>query len=334
MTDKVFGADFTNDTNPQPSWTISANDSTQLKDVALTDVLSAVTHNVASKATPVDADELPLVDSAASNVLKKLTFANLKATLLAYFRVTPINPGYIQENSAQLLYVGAQAYSVLPGSADVNGTVITWGSNIARTGLTLTANTLYYVYLYSNSGTPAVEESTTVPVWDSALNYFKKTGDATRRCIGFIEASATNTIRNFLTVAVGRYLELYYNDGVVNLDRTLVNAQTSPTNWTSFSLAPYAPAHATHVNMLVKMIGITLGDDGIIGVNPTDLGSSVAPNSSINFWRGRASAAAANVFFGSAWLPMVTPQTYYYKTQAISGTPSAEVDILGARILR
>jgi hypothetical protein len=37
------------------------------------------------KATPVDADTLPLSDSAASNALKKLTWANLKATLKTYF---------------------------------------------------------------------------------------------------------------------------------------------------------------------------------------------------------------------------------------------------------
>ncbi len=40
-------------------------------------------HGVDSKATPIDADELGLIDSAASNALKKLTWANLKATLLA-----------------------------------------------------------------------------------------------------------------------------------------------------------------------------------------------------------------------------------------------------------
>lgn len=35
-----------------------------------------------SKATPVDADELPLYDSAATTTKKKLTWANLKATIL------------------------------------------------------------------------------------------------------------------------------------------------------------------------------------------------------------------------------------------------------------
>lgn len=45
--------------------------------------VESVTHAATSKATPVDADELPLVDSAASNVLKKLTWANVKATLFS-----------------------------------------------------------------------------------------------------------------------------------------------------------------------------------------------------------------------------------------------------------
>jgi hypothetical protein len=48
-------------------------------------VIAPGTHAATSKSTPVDADELPLVDSAASNVLKKLTWANLKATLGATF---------------------------------------------------------------------------------------------------------------------------------------------------------------------------------------------------------------------------------------------------------
>ena len=38
-----------------------------------------------AKTTPVDADTMPLNDSAAANVLKKLTWANVKATLKTYF---------------------------------------------------------------------------------------------------------------------------------------------------------------------------------------------------------------------------------------------------------
>ncbi len=46
-------------------------------------LIDTATHAASSKGTPVDADELPLVDSAASNALKKLTWANLKAGVWA-----------------------------------------------------------------------------------------------------------------------------------------------------------------------------------------------------------------------------------------------------------
>lgn len=47
-------------------------------------IMAPGTHAAASKTTPVDADEFPLVDSAASFGLKKLTWANFKATLKSY----------------------------------------------------------------------------------------------------------------------------------------------------------------------------------------------------------------------------------------------------------
>lgn len=46
---------------------------------------ATLTHSATSKTTPVDADELALVDSADTFSLKKLTWANLKATLNTYF---------------------------------------------------------------------------------------------------------------------------------------------------------------------------------------------------------------------------------------------------------
>lgn len=47
--------------------------------------LATEIHGATGKTTPVDADEIGLIDSAASFILKKLTWANLKATILAYF---------------------------------------------------------------------------------------------------------------------------------------------------------------------------------------------------------------------------------------------------------
>jgi len=74
-------------------------------------------HGATGKTTPVDADTLPLIDSAASNVLKKLTWANIKATLKTYFDAIylvktvydPQNAGRISgaDGVDEVLYGGA-----------------------------------------------------------------------------------------------------------------------------------------------------------------------------------------------------------------------------------
>lgn len=51
-----------------------------------TATVGALIDGAANKATPVDADYLGLMDSAAANILKKLSWANLKATLLATWK--------------------------------------------------------------------------------------------------------------------------------------------------------------------------------------------------------------------------------------------------------
>ena len=49
------------------------------------DETASVIHAATPKGTPIDADEVGLIDSGASNVLKKLTWTNIKATLKTYF---------------------------------------------------------------------------------------------------------------------------------------------------------------------------------------------------------------------------------------------------------
>lgn len=48
-------------------------------------VVAPATNAASSKTTPADNDSLPLVDSAASNVLKKLTWENLKSGIKSYY---------------------------------------------------------------------------------------------------------------------------------------------------------------------------------------------------------------------------------------------------------
>lgn len=50
-----------------------------------TTTVGSLINGATEKTTPVDADTTALIDSEASNVLKKLTWANIKATLKTYF---------------------------------------------------------------------------------------------------------------------------------------------------------------------------------------------------------------------------------------------------------
>ncbi len=61
------------------------NSHTQTHAPSNADNTQSVIHGAASKTTPVDADTVGIIDSVASNVVKKLSWANIKATLKTYF---------------------------------------------------------------------------------------------------------------------------------------------------------------------------------------------------------------------------------------------------------
>lgn len=85
-----------------------------------------------SKTTPVDADVLPILDSAAANILKKVTWVNVKAALKTYF---------------DTLYAAVGAFAASGANNDITsltalvgngllpvGSVIFHGANSAPTG--------------------------------------------------------------------------------------------------------------------------------------------------------------------------------------------------------
>ena len=94
------------------------------------------THAATSKTTPVDADELALVDSAASYVLKKLTWANLKATIKAYF--DSVADGWVDDSAETWTYAsgsgGGTATFTVPGDKTAKYTV---GTRIKLTQTTV-----------------------------------------------------------------------------------------------------------------------------------------------------------------------------------------------------
>lgn len=107
-----------------------------------TTTAGALINGATSKATPVDADYVGLMDSAASNILKKLSWANIKATLKTYFDT--LYAPLTQPFSVALFYPGAPTASVLVGivAAPSGITTITAAAAISgSSGKALTAAT-------------------------------------------------------------------------------------------------------------------------------------------------------------------------------------------------
>jgi len=100
--------------------------------------VTTVLNAVAAKTTPVDADTMPIMDSAASNALKKVTWANIKATLKAYFDtvynlyVHPNHTGDVTSAGDGATTIAANAVT-LAKMADM-ATASFLGRNTAATG--------------------------------------------------------------------------------------------------------------------------------------------------------------------------------------------------------
>lgn len=117
----------------------TATDETKLDGIeALADVTDAgnvgsTIHGATGKTTPVDADTTALIDSAASNVLKKVTWANIKATLKTYFDTLYNN--YTHPNhSGDVTSTGDGATSIATGvivNADINANAAIDATKIA-----------------------------------------------------------------------------------------------------------------------------------------------------------------------------------------------------------
>jgi hypothetical protein len=79
-------------------------------------------HLATDKASPVDADELPLSDSAASWGLKKLTWANLKATIKSYLSGAEFPIGATTPAAGSFTTVSASGQIAVGGDLPMSGT--------------------------------------------------------------------------------------------------------------------------------------------------------------------------------------------------------------------
>lgn len=155
------------------------------------------TNGLSSKATPVDADEMPLADSAASFGTKKLTWANLKAALKAYFdRVSPSVPVRQTVLSGPVDSSGFPSFGGSTGSTTVTavGTLVAAAANgfsaagkVDRVGTStnpswtgLSTNGTMYLYLdIAADGTCTTGSTTLAPIYQWGGAYSTTNGQNT-----------------------------------------------------------------------------------------------------------------------------------------------------------
>ncbi len=105
-----------------------------------TTTTGALINSATAKTTPVDADMLGLMDSAASNVLKKLSWLNLKDTLKTYFDgIYLASSAYVQHFKGKYATVGALTtayptatdgdYAIVDAGAGHNADEYIWDAN-------------------------------------------------------------------------------------------------------------------------------------------------------------------------------------------------------------
>lgn len=109
-------------------------------------------------------------------------------------------PGYIDGLGMQ--YVGPAAVTIKSGAAYIPsvGKVVRNDSDMALSGLSLTASSWNHIYVYPNSGVLAPEISTTAPASPYNGTARTKTGDTSRRYVGSVYVGSGGAIYNFRMV--------------------------------------------------------------------------------------------------------------------------------------
>ena len=153
--------------------------------------------NASAKTTPVNADYLPINDSAASNLIKKVTWANIKATLKTYF---------------DTLYAAVGSFAASGANADItslsaltNGIVGTSGNQtIAGTKTFSSQPVLPHAPVLSASisatGT-AVDVTSGIPSWINELS------------INFVGLSSNGSSNFLVQLRSGSFVTSGYKSG-------------------------------------------------------------------------------------------------------------------------
>jgi len=188
-----------------------------------------------------------------------------------------------------------------------NGTANVVHSN----GATVGAQFIYYVYVYDNSGTAAIEVSTTAPASSAWFGTARsKTSDTSRRYVGFAPLAFDGNLANFQSEGRQELLIIRYQNDTGNQNRMLTNV--SPTTNTVKSLATVMPVGARSFEATIY----NLASAGICYFDTSESGTS---GTGLNPAGGVGLYAQNPAVTSTTWLPVNASQEFRY---SYLGTPT------------
>ena len=269
---------------------------TQAEAAAATPV-AAPTNAAAGKATPVDADEIPLVDSAASWVLKKLTWANIKAALNSLYMAL-VAPG----TSGNILTSNGSAW-VSSAPANINSRICPIIASIGSNALTVTLNPIILDFRDSilSNGIPSTRTVS------SAISVTVSNGST----LGTISGIQSRIAVLALDLGNGVVeLAVVNMAGALNLDETTLVSTTAEGGSGGADSANVIYSTTARVNVPFRVVGY-------VESTQSAAGAWAASPSTVQGYGGQALAAMSTIGYGQTWQDVTASRaqaTTYYNT--------------------
>lgn len=287
-------------------------------------LVESATLAAASKATPVDADLIPIVDSADSNALKKLTWANVKATLKTYFDTLYVNlsgsnlTGPVNANKGVDI---ASSATVNIGAATGEYVTITGTTTITAFD-TVQAGTMREVRF---SGALTLTHNATSLILPTAANIttaagdcatFRSEGSGNWRCVSYQRADGTS-------LAGGLANQRMSQTSTVSLTGGIVDITGIPT-WAKKITISFTGLSTTTSAYPVVQIGTSGGvqNTGYVGGNGFIAAASAAAISvtaGFGIGAGTGNWTAAAVVGGVMEIVLQDPTTHTWAEKALLG---------------
>lgn len=248
-----------------------------------------------------------------------------------------VDPTFLR--GLRLVWVAADSIDIEPGGAYIEsaGVVLDVPSKISLTGLSFSAATWYHLYLYDNSGTPAVEVSTTAPAAPYYATSRSKTGDATRRYIGSLLSNSAGTpgLWRFISNVAGGELEVTWVT-TANTSPWRVLSGGSATTATNVSVASMIPGAGLTTRLAVNLImGINTGGLMTAGVGETLVADPYATLSGEVYAKfGNTLSTLQYFYLPASWVKIRGSSIQYAISNDIGSGHSLYLDLRGYSVAR